>query len=100
MILINLKEFLAAHPLIGFGASFGTGAGSYIASLFVAINPFLQFLGLCVGLYIGYLTIEAKHAEKRERRNRVHPDLTEALRKKAERTQNGQITHDYEKDME
>lgn len=67
---LNIKDFLAAHPLVGLSASAGASIGTKIAALFVAINPVLQFLGLCVGLVIGYLTIEAKLAERRDRKTK------------------------------
>lgn len=77
-----MKEFLAAHPYIGLGASFGTAVGTKIASFFIAINPFLQFLGLAAGLWIAYLTIEAKLAERKERKNKRLGYLNEKMREK------------------
>jgi hypothetical protein len=60
----NLKEYLGQKPVIGF--TFASGVS--IAGWLMAINPVLQFLGLCVGLFIGYLTAEAKLEERLERR--------------------------------
>lgn len=61
-----IKEILASRPLIGISSSIGTS----IATFFIQINPILQFLGLCVGLLIAYLTAEAK-LEERQRRKRL-----------------------------
>lgn len=82
-----MKEFLAAHPIIGLGSAFGTS----LAPLFVEINPVLQFLGLCAGIVIGYLTIEAKLAERRERKKKpsIDPELIQDFKNKADKAKNG-----------
>lgn len=60
----SLKSFLATHPFIGLGSSIGGGIMPFIVSL----TPILQVAGIILGLAIGYLTLEAKLAERRERK--------------------------------
>lgn len=87
----TLKSFLATHPFIGLGSSMGGGILPFI----VAINPILQFLGLCVGLYIGWLTIQAKHAEKKAR---ISPQLEKEAKETAQHNQNGKTGITYGKE--
>jgi hypothetical protein len=87
----NIKSFLAAYPLVGFGSSIGGGVLPFI----VSITPVLQFLGVCLGLFIGYLTVEAKlEARKtRKRNNALGEDMIRknhnALAQKAKDNQHG-----------
>jgi hypothetical protein len=77
----HIKEQLAKHPAISISAAIGPS----VVGFFVAINPMLQFLGLAFGLFLAFLTAEAKLEERKERRARkIDPQLIEDLKNKEE----------------
>lgn len=77
-----LKEQLAKHPAISISAA----VGPTVVSIFVVVNPILQFMGLIFGLFLAILTAEAKLEERKERKaKKVHPDLIEKLNDKHEK---------------
>ena len=52
-------DTLRAHPILGIGSVLGGSLLPFIQSL----SPYLQFLGLCIGLLVGALTLLIKWRE-------------------------------------
>lgn len=52
-------DTLRNHPMIGLGSATGGSLLPFISLL----SPYLQFLGLCIGLLIGGLTLAIKWKE-------------------------------------
>ena len=52
-------DTLRNHPMIGAGSV----AGGSLLPFIQALSPYLQFLGLCIGLLIGGLTLVIKWRE-------------------------------------
>ena len=52
-------DTLRNHPLIGMGSA----AGGSLLPFIQVLSPYLQFIGLCIGLIIGGLTLALKWRE-------------------------------------